>query len=48
MLYGSVVWSEHPYARILGIDATEAVGAPGVERVVALDDAVAVVLDLAD
>jgi CO/xanthine dehydrogenase Mo-binding subunit/aerobic-type carbon monoxide dehydrogenase small subunit (CoxS/CutS family) len=38
MLYGSVVWSEHPYARILGIDATAAAVAPGVERVVTAVD----------
>jgi len=38
MLYGTVVWAEHPYARILGIDTTGATDAPGVERVVTAAD----------
>ena len=38
MLYGTVVWAEHPYARILGIDTTAAAGAPGVERVITAAD----------
>ena len=38
MLFGAVIWAEHPYARIVGIDTTRAAQAPGVERVVTAAD----------
>jgi len=34
MLYGKIVWSEHPHAEILGIDTAEAAAMPGVVRVI--------------
>jgi CO/xanthine dehydrogenase Mo-binding subunit len=38
MLHGKVVWSEHPYAKILEIDVSEAVAADGVRRVLTHED----------
>jgi xanthine dehydrogenase molybdenum-binding subunit len=38
MLHGALVLSEHPRARVLGIDARAAEAAPGVERVLTADD----------
>lgn len=38
MLHGKVVWSEHPYARILRIDTSRAAEAPGVQRVITAED----------
>lgn len=38
MLHGQVVWSEHAYARILGVDTKAAGAAPGVHRVVTAAD----------
>jgi CO/xanthine dehydrogenase Mo-binding subunit/aerobic-type carbon monoxide dehydrogenase small subunit (CoxS/CutS family) len=38
MLYGSVVWAEHAYARILGLDVAAAAKAEGVHRVVTAAD----------
>ena len=38
MLHGKVVWSEHPYARIVSIDTSAAKAAPGVRRIVSADD----------
>ena len=33
MLHGAIVWSEHAYARILGVDTKAAKAAPGVHRI---------------
>jgi CO/xanthine dehydrogenase Mo-binding subunit/aerobic-type carbon monoxide dehydrogenase small subunit (CoxS/CutS family) len=38
MLHGKVVWSEHPYAKILDIDVSEAAAADGVRRVITHED----------
>jgi CO/xanthine dehydrogenase Mo-binding subunit/aerobic-type carbon monoxide dehydrogenase small subunit (CoxS/CutS family) len=38
MLHGAVVWSDHPYARILKVDTTAAKAAPGVHRIITADD----------
>jgi CO/xanthine dehydrogenase Mo-binding subunit/aerobic-type carbon monoxide dehydrogenase small subunit (CoxS/CutS family) len=38
MLHGAVVWSEHAYARILGVDTSAAKAAPGVRWVLTADD----------
>jgi CO/xanthine dehydrogenase Mo-binding subunit/aerobic-type carbon monoxide dehydrogenase small subunit (CoxS/CutS family) len=38
MLQGQVVWSEHPYARIVSIDTKAAKTAPGVHRIIGADD----------
>jgi CO/xanthine dehydrogenase Mo-binding subunit/aerobic-type carbon monoxide dehydrogenase small subunit (CoxS/CutS family) len=38
MLHGKIVWSEHPYARILGVDTSLAKVAPGVHRVLTAED----------
>lgn len=38
MLHGKVVWSEHPYARILSLDTSAAARAPGVHSVVTHED----------
>ena len=38
MLWGATVRSPHPYARILSIDTSAAVGAPGVRSVLTHDD----------
>jgi CO/xanthine dehydrogenase Mo-binding subunit/aerobic-type carbon monoxide dehydrogenase small subunit (CoxS/CutS family) len=38
MLHGAVVWSDHPYARIVGLDTSAAKAAPGVHRVITADD----------
>jgi CO/xanthine dehydrogenase Mo-binding subunit/aerobic-type carbon monoxide dehydrogenase small subunit (CoxS/CutS family) len=38
LLYGAIRWSDHPYARILNIDVSEAKKAPGVIRVVGAAD----------
>lgn len=38
MLHGKVVWSEHPHARILGIDIKEAQAATGVHSVLTAKD----------
>jgi CO/xanthine dehydrogenase Mo-binding subunit/aerobic-type carbon monoxide dehydrogenase small subunit (CoxS/CutS family) len=37
-LHGKVVWSEHAYARIRGIDTSEAAEADGVHRVITAED----------
>jgi aldehyde oxidoreductase len=34
MLYGQIVWSEHPHAQIVSIDTSEAMAVPGVVRVI--------------
>lgn len=34
MLYGKILWSEHPHAEILSVDASEALAVPGVKTVV--------------
>jgi CO/xanthine dehydrogenase Mo-binding subunit/aerobic-type carbon monoxide dehydrogenase small subunit (CoxS/CutS family) len=38
MLHGQIVWSEHPYARILGLQTKEAEAAPGVHSVLTAKD----------
>jgi CO/xanthine dehydrogenase Mo-binding subunit/aerobic-type carbon monoxide dehydrogenase small subunit (CoxS/CutS family) len=38
MLHGKVVWSEHPYAKILSLDTSAAAGAPGVHSVITAAD----------
>jgi CO/xanthine dehydrogenase Mo-binding subunit/aerobic-type carbon monoxide dehydrogenase small subunit (CoxS/CutS family) len=38
MLYGSVIWAEYPYARILAVDASAASNAAGVHRVITAAD----------
>lgn len=38
MLVGKVIWSEHPYARIVSLDTSEAAAAPGVHSVITADD----------
>jgi CO/xanthine dehydrogenase Mo-binding subunit/aerobic-type carbon monoxide dehydrogenase small subunit (CoxS/CutS family) len=38
MLHGKVVWSEHPYARIVSVDTSEAAAAEGVRRVLTAED----------
>jgi CO/xanthine dehydrogenase Mo-binding subunit/aerobic-type carbon monoxide dehydrogenase small subunit (CoxS/CutS family) len=38
MLWGQVVWSQHPYAEILGIDTGRAKSAPGVVRILTSKD----------
>ncbi|HEX5451240.1 MAG TPA: 2Fe-2S iron-sulfur cluster-binding protein, partial [Candidatus Limnocylindrales bacterium] len=38
MLFGSVVWSAHPYARIVRLETTAAKAAPGVHRVLTAAD----------
>jgi len=38
LLYGQVVWSQHPYAKIEKVDASKAERAPGVVRVVTSRD----------
>jgi len=38
MLFGAIRWSDHPYAKILLIDVSEAKAAPGVVRVVGAAD----------
>jgi CO/xanthine dehydrogenase Mo-binding subunit/aerobic-type carbon monoxide dehydrogenase small subunit (CoxS/CutS family) len=38
MLEGKVVWSEHPYARIVSVDTSKAAAAPGVHSVVTHED----------
>ncbi len=38
MLHGAVVWSEHPYAKILSVDIAAAKAAPGVKWVLTADD----------
>ena len=38
MLYGKIVWSEHPYARILSVDTETAAKADGVHRVLTAAD----------
>ncbi len=38
MLYGKIVWSEHPHAQILGIDTTAAEAVPGVVKVITHKD----------
>ncbi|MEO9049718.1 MAG: xanthine dehydrogenase subunit D [Candidatus Dormiibacterota bacterium] len=38
MLWGATVRSPHPYARVLSIDASEALAAPGVEAVLTHED----------
>ncbi len=38
MLHGAVVMSEHPRARVVGLDATAALRVPGVVRVITADD----------
>lgn len=38
MLHGKVVWSEHPYARLLSVDTSGAAAAPGVHRVLTAAD----------
>ena len=38
MLYGRIVWSEHPHAEILNIDTSEAEAVPGVVRVITHKD----------
>jgi CO/xanthine dehydrogenase Mo-binding subunit len=37
-LYGAVVWSEHPHARVCCIDTTAAAALPGVVRVITASD----------
>ena len=38
MLYGRVVWSDHPHAEILNIDTSQAEAVPGVVRVITHED----------
>ena len=38
MLHGKVVWSEHPYAKILSLDTSAAAEAPGVHSVITAAD----------
>jgi len=38
MLYGKVLWSEHPHAEILAVDAAAAKGVPGVAAVLTAGD----------
>jgi CO/xanthine dehydrogenase Mo-binding subunit/aerobic-type carbon monoxide dehydrogenase small subunit (CoxS/CutS family) len=38
MLHGTVVWSEHAYARLVAVDVSEARRAPGVHKVVTAAD----------
>ncbi|HEX6025228.1 MAG TPA: molybdopterin cofactor-binding domain-containing protein [Solirubrobacter sp.] len=38
MLHGKVVWSEHPFARILSVDVSQAAEAEGVQRVLTAED----------
>lgn len=38
MLYGKILWAEHPHAGILNIDTSEAESMPGVELVVTAKD----------
>jgi CO/xanthine dehydrogenase Mo-binding subunit/aerobic-type carbon monoxide dehydrogenase small subunit (CoxS/CutS family) len=38
MLHGKVVWSDHPYARILSLDTSKAAEAPGVHSVITHED----------
>jgi CO/xanthine dehydrogenase Mo-binding subunit/aerobic-type carbon monoxide dehydrogenase small subunit (CoxS/CutS family) len=38
MLHAKVVWAEHPYARILRIDTSEAAAATGVHSVITAED----------
>jgi aldehyde oxidoreductase len=38
MLYGKIVWSEHPHARILNIDTAAAETVPGVAKVITHKD----------
>ncbi len=37
-LYGAVVWSAHPHARVRGIDTAAATALPGVVRVITAED----------
>jgi CO/xanthine dehydrogenase Mo-binding subunit/aerobic-type carbon monoxide dehydrogenase small subunit (CoxS/CutS family) len=39
LLYGAVVRSPHPHARVIRVDATRALASPGVTRVLTADDA---------
>jgi CO/xanthine dehydrogenase Mo-binding subunit/aerobic-type carbon monoxide dehydrogenase small subunit (CoxS/CutS family) len=38
MLYGKILWSEHPHAEILNIDTSQAEAEPGVELVITARD----------
>jgi CO/xanthine dehydrogenase Mo-binding subunit/aerobic-type carbon monoxide dehydrogenase small subunit (CoxS/CutS family) len=38
MLHGAVVWSEHPYARLVSVDTSAAKTAPGVKWILTADD----------
>jgi CO/xanthine dehydrogenase Mo-binding subunit/aerobic-type carbon monoxide dehydrogenase small subunit (CoxS/CutS family) len=38
MLYGKMLWAEHPHARILKINTSKAEALPGVEKVITADD----------
>src|ERR1019366_9916954 len=38
MVHGQIVWSKHPYAKILRVDTSEAEKAPGVVRVFTAKD----------
>ena len=38
MLFGKMLWAEHPHARILNIDTSKAEALPGVEKVITSRD----------
>lgn len=38
MLYGKMLWADHPHARILKINTSKAEALPGVEKVITADD----------